>query len=65
MGNSTPISEGMLQELLTTIKKLETDVAVLQSHSGATGGTIPLTTSSHANLLQNSSKASGNPLKRQ
>jgi len=56
--DSNLITEEILQELLTTVKKLKTDVAALQNCNGATGGTIPLTNSSHATLPQNGSKAS-------
>ena len=63
MTESKQISEGITQELLTTVKSLQADMAELKS--GATGGgNTPTDKSGHATLLDGSD-ARGNPRKRQ
>ena len=65
MTETNAITEGLIQELLTSMKTLQADVAALKS-SGTTGGNNPLTdTSGHTTLLENVNETGGNPRKRQ
>jgi len=63
MTEPNPISEGIIQELLTTMKGLQAKMAELKS--GATGGSnLPTDKSGHATLPEGSD-VRGNPQKRQ
>jgi len=56
------ISEGNMQELLTTVKSLQADMAELKS--GATDGSNPPTDKSGHATLPDGSDVHGNPQKR-
>ena len=63
MTEPNPISDGIIQELLTTVKGLQAEMAELRS--GATGGNnLPTDKSGHATLPVGSD-VRGNPRKRQ
>ena len=63
MTESNSISEGIIQELLTTVKGLQAEMAELKS--GATGGSNPPTDKSGRATLLEGSDVRGNPRKRQ
>jgi len=63
MTEPNPISEGIIQELLTTVKGLQAEMAELKS--GATGGSNPPTNKSGCSTLPEGSNVRGNPQKRQ
>ena len=58
-----PISEGIIQELLITVKGLQAEMAELKSR--ATGGSNPPTDKSGRATLPEGSDVRGNPRKRQ
>ena len=62
MTEPNSISEGIIQELLTTVKGLQAEMAELKS--GATGGSNPPTDKSGRATLPEGSDVRGNPRKR-
>ena len=63
MTKSNAINDGVIKELLATVKSLQADMVELKS--GATGGSnLLIDQSGRATLPSNGSKVSGNPRKR-